>query len=86
MYRFNTKIRLTMLCLSGFELYSRWVPLIIVCNFGGRSISGSEVIEGGLQGHPSRRKQNKARSEQGKVMFERSPVPWVHEEIKVAKR
>ena len=23
----NTKIRLTMLCLSGFELYSRWVPL-----------------------------------------------------------
>ena len=22
-----TKIRLTMLCLSGFELYSRWVPL-----------------------------------------------------------
>ena len=22
----NTKIRLTMLCLSGFELYSRWVP------------------------------------------------------------
>ena len=25
--RLNTKIRLTMLCLSGFELYSRWVPL-----------------------------------------------------------
>ena len=24
----NTKIRLTMLCLSGFELHSRWVPLI----------------------------------------------------------
>ena len=24
---YNTKIRLTMLCLSGFELYSRWVPL-----------------------------------------------------------
>ena len=23
------KIRLTMLCLSGFELYSRWVPLIL---------------------------------------------------------
>ena len=23
----NTKIRLTVLCLSGFELYSRWVPL-----------------------------------------------------------
>ena len=23
----NTKIRLTILCLSGFELYSRWVPL-----------------------------------------------------------
>ena len=26
-YRLNTKIRLTMLCLSGFELYPRWVPL-----------------------------------------------------------
>ena len=26
-YRLNTKIRLTMLCLSGYELYSRWVPL-----------------------------------------------------------
>ena len=26
-YRLITKIRLTMLCLSGFELYSRWVPL-----------------------------------------------------------
>ena len=24
----NTKVRLTMLCLSGFELYSRWVPLL----------------------------------------------------------
>ena len=22
-----SKIRLTMLCLTGFELYSRWVPL-----------------------------------------------------------
>ena len=40
---------------------------IIVCNFGGRSISGSEVIEGGLRRRPSHRKQNKARSEQGKV-------------------
>ena len=27
MYLLNAKIRLTMLCLSGFELYSRWVPL-----------------------------------------------------------
>ena len=27
MHRLNTKIRLTML-LSGFELYSRWVPLL----------------------------------------------------------
>ena len=26
-WRYNTKIRLTMLCLSGFELYSRWVSL-----------------------------------------------------------
>ena len=28
-YHLNTKIRLTILCLSGFELYSRWVPLKI---------------------------------------------------------
>ena len=27
MYRLNTKIRLTMLCLSAFELSSRWVPV-----------------------------------------------------------
>ena len=26
-YRINTKIRLTMLRLSGFELYFRWMPL-----------------------------------------------------------
>ena len=26
-YRLNNKILLTILCLSGFELYSRWVPL-----------------------------------------------------------
>ena len=25
--RLYTKIRLTMLCLSGFELYSCWAPL-----------------------------------------------------------
>ena len=24
----TVKIRLTVLCLSGFELYSRWVPLL----------------------------------------------------------
>ena len=30
-YRLNTIIRLTlMLCLSGFELYSRWLPLVAV--------------------------------------------------------
>ena len=29
-YRLNTKILLTMLCLSGFELYSRWVPLLVL--------------------------------------------------------
>ena len=28
-WKIFTKIRLTMLCLSGFELYSRWVPLLI---------------------------------------------------------
>ena len=33
MYRLNTKIRLTMLCLSGFELYSRWMPLKIDADF-----------------------------------------------------
>ena len=27
MYRLNTKIRLTVLCLSGFELYSRRVNM-----------------------------------------------------------
>ena len=27
--RLSSKIHLTMLCLSGFELYSRWVPLLI---------------------------------------------------------
>ena len=25
-YRLNTKVRLTMLCLSGFEVYSRGYP------------------------------------------------------------
>ena len=29
MYRLGTKILLTMLRLSGFELYSRWVPLTL---------------------------------------------------------
>ena len=30
-YNFRiTKIRLTMLCLSGFELYSRSVPLVLI--------------------------------------------------------
>ena len=33
----NTKIRLKMLCLSGFELYSRWVPLL-TAYCGGESI------------------------------------------------
>ena len=31
MYYLSTKIRLTCdICLGGFELYSRWVPLIFV--------------------------------------------------------
>ena len=30
MPRLNAKIRSTMLCLSGFDLYSRWVPLMEV--------------------------------------------------------
>ena len=34
MYRLNAKIRLTMLCLSGFELYSRWVPLSDILRLG----------------------------------------------------
>ena len=29
-YRLNTKICLTMLSLSGFELYSRWVSLLLM--------------------------------------------------------
>ena len=30
----NTKIRLTMLFLIGFEMYSRWVPLLFLsCHF-----------------------------------------------------
>ena len=29
-YRLNTKLRVTILCLSDFELYSRWVPLTAV--------------------------------------------------------
>ena len=32
MYRLNTKKRLTMLCLSAFELYSGWVPLETECH------------------------------------------------------
>ena len=27
-YCLTTKIRLTMLCLSGFEVHSHWVPLL----------------------------------------------------------
>ena len=45
-YRLNTKIRLTMLCLSGFELYSRWVPLFYIsfCTVGSEElISKSEL-------------------------------------------
>ena len=34
MYRLNTKIRLTILCLSDFELCSRWVPLPTIILFG----------------------------------------------------
>ena len=29
-YLLNTKMRLTMLCSNGFELYSRWLPLVSV--------------------------------------------------------
>ena len=38
---------------------------LYVQNFGGRSISCSEVIEASLRGPPGRRRENKARSEQG---------------------
>ena len=40
MYRLNTKIRLTMLCLSGFKLYSRWVPLTgrYICSYPANSL------------------------------------------------
>ena len=33
-YRLNTKIRSTTLCLSGFELYSLWVPPWVVIDCG----------------------------------------------------
>ena len=42
MYRLNTKIRLTMQFLSGFELYSRWVPLFFSRVFFGREEKPSE--------------------------------------------
>ena len=37
----NTKICLTMLCLSGFELYSRWVPLVRNIPDGGNEMNGN---------------------------------------------
>ena len=45
-YRLNTKIRLTMLCLSGFELYYRWVLLIntsMLCSVLKLELDFSEV-------------------------------------------
>ena len=48
-YGLNTKIRSTMLCLSGFKLYSRRVPLSFVCwqadlcEFGGNFGGGSAI-------------------------------------------
>ena len=36
-----TKIGLTMLCLSGFELYSRWVPLVRNIPDGGNEMDGN---------------------------------------------
>ena len=41
-YRLNTKIRSTMLCLRGFKQYSRWVPLLNV-------FSPSKVVVVALQ-------------------------------------
>ena len=45
MYHLNTKIRLTMLCLSGFELYSRWVPLKRLCVVVDSRISAAKVCD-----------------------------------------
>ena len=52
--RLNTKIRLTMLCLSGFELYSRWVPLIYKMGFFsfGKGIYKGEELDFGWGAHP----------------------------------
>ena len=44
-YRLNTKIRLTMLCLSGFELYSRWLPLKSQPMFSDHEASQKERCE-----------------------------------------
>ena len=49
-YRLNTKIRSTMLCLSGFELYSRWVPLTRGPKLGDSVCSCSLSVQEDLAG------------------------------------
>ena len=49
--RLNTKMRSSMLCLSGFELYCRWVPLSIASghrkvqdSISGQSLNNVQVL------------------------------------------
>ena len=42
-HRLNTKIRLTVICLSGFELYSRWVLLFKDRNIDASVYFGSSL-------------------------------------------
>ena len=55
MYRLNTKISLTMLCLSGFEVYPRWVR--------GASDSAFHTVDSGLCNifNPKRTKESELR-------------------------
>ena len=64
-----------------FKTWKWWVH--IVYNFGGRSMSGLEVIEEGLPVAGSKTKPGLNRV---KVIFERYRFQRIHEEIKVAKR
>ena len=64
-----------------FKTWKSWVQ--IVYNFGGRSMSGCEVIEEGLPVAGSKTEPGLNRV---KVIFERYRFQRIHEEINVAKR
>ena len=48
--RLSTKIRLIMLCLSGFELYSRWVPLLSIAKARGHRMTSGILNRGTTHG------------------------------------